>query len=595
MGGEHAAIDTDAKMRFRVDGMDCASCASKIETVVKRRPGVREVAVSVTAGLVDVTTADAADAEGIAASIRNLGFDARPLPAALTPSLAPSGHDGGHDHAACDHDHDHDHDHARHAHGAAGAADPHAGHMHASDLDDGDDTKRWWRKAKGRLVIGLGALVAAASALALVEPDYGRWIFTLAALVGAAPFARRAWALARAGFPFSIETLMVVAAVGALFIGAAEEAAAVIFLFALGELIEGVAAGSARSGIKALTSLMPSTAVVEQDGQLRTVETATLRPGQTLVVRPGDRVATDGEIVEGTSDLDQSAITGESAPVSRGPGDAVFAGSVNANATLKIAVTRTVADNTIARIIDEVQNAQAKKAPTARFIDDFSRWYTPAAMAAAALVAVVPPLLFGGDWGTWLYRALSLLLIACPCALMLSTPAAIASGIAAAARRGLLIKSGAALEALGRVRTVAFDKTGTLTAGEPRVTDLVALGAADVEVLGLAAAVESASSHPIGRAILAEAAARGVAVATVAEASAEPGRGVSGSVRGRRIHVLAPKGRLRASGRRGAGPRRGARGRRQDRRRGRRRRGRARADRGARRAQSRRRRGAGAS
>ncbi|GLK67334.1 ATPase [Hansschlegelia plantiphila] len=520
--------------------MDCASCAAKIETVVKRRPGVRDVAVNVTMGLVDVTTiADGPD-DGLAASIRGLGFGVRPV--APQTAVVAQPEIGG----CCAHDHDHkDHGvgHATHDHepAQAGAPDLHAGHNHAVDPDEGNDAKRWWQKTKGRLVLALAAVLGAAWLMSLAEPAYSRWIFTAAALVGVVPFSKRAFTMARAGFPFSIETLMSVAAIGALFVGAAEEAAVVVFLFAVGELIEGIAAGSARSGIRGLAKLMPSTAVIEENGALRTVEAASLRPEQTLVVRAGDRIATDGDIIDGTSDIDQSAITGESAPVTRGPGDAVFAGSVNANATLKVRVTRTVANNTIARIIDEVQSAQSKKAPTARFIDDFSRWYTPAAMAAAGVVALAPPLLFGGDWTTWVYRSLALLLIACPCALVLSTPAAIASGIAAAARRGLLIKSGAALEALGRVKTVAFDKTGTLTAGEPRVTDVIALGATEPEVVGLAAAVESASSHPIGRAILDRAEALGVAVAEVAEAAAEPGRGVSGRVAGRLIHVLAPR------------------------------------------------------
>ncbi|WP_024816219.1 heavy metal translocating P-type ATPase [Methylopila sp. 73B] len=548
-----AAGDTGRQVRFQVDGMDCASCAAKIEIVVRRRPGVRDVTVNITSGLVDVTTTDDGPDDGIASSIRSLGFAVRPISpkTAVVAEPKTSGCCGPyHGHAAAKaadghsrHDRDHDHGHEGHDpdRSRTGPVDLHSGHNHAHDPDEGDDTKRWWQKAKGRLVLVLAGVLGAASLMSLTEPAYSRWIFTAAAVAGLIPFSKRAWTMARAGIPFSIETLMTVAAIGALFIDAAEEAAVVVFLFAVGELIEGIAAGSARSGIRSLAKLMPSSAVIEEDGALRTVEAASLRPGQILVVRPGDRVATDGEIVDGTSDIDQSAVTGESAPVVRGPGDAVFAGSVNANATLKVSVTRTVANNTIARIIDEVQNAQSKKAPTARFIDDFSRWYTPAAMGAAALVAIVPPLLLSGDWTTWVYRSLSLLLIACPCALVLSTPAAIASGIAAAARRGLLIKSGAALEALARVKTVAFDKTGTLTAGEPRVTDVIALGASELEVTGLAAAVESASSHPIGRAILERAQAVGVVVAEVAEAAAEPGRGVSGLVAGRRIRVLAPR------------------------------------------------------
>lgn len=540
-------------VRFRIEGMDCAACAAKVESVVRRIDGVEDLSVNFVTGLLDVAARRDVDREAIAISVRKLGYGIRPLSDA--DAKRPAERDGhAHPHDGCDDHHHHHDDHRDDAHasaavpggdavsrGSAVRANLHAGHMHAEDPDETDDAKPWWRKTKGRLVIGLAVLVGVAMLLALVEPDYAQWIFTIAAIIGVVPFASRAITLARAGFPFSIETLMVVAVIGALAIGAAEEGAVVVLLFAVGELIEGIAAGSARSGIRALSALMPRTAIVEEDGATRTVDVAALRPGQFLVVRPGDRVATDGEVVDGTSDLDQAAITGESAPVTRGPGDAVFAGSVNTNVVLKVRVTRTVADNTIARIIEEVENAQAKKAPLARFIDDFSRWYTPSAMAMALLVAVVPPALFGGDWSTWIYRALSLLLIACPCALVLSTPAAIASGIAAAARRGLLIKSGAALEALARVRTVAFDKTGTLTAGEPRVTDEIPLRTSADELLALAASVESGSSHPIAAAIMRAASERSLAVAEASAASADPGRGVSAVVGGRQLSVVSPR------------------------------------------------------
>jgi Cd2+/Zn2+-exporting ATPase len=551
--------ESASSLRYRVDGMDCASCALKIETVVRRIDGVDDLSVNVTTGLLEVVARGGADREEIANAVRKLGYDIRSIsghatapPIEVTASEPGGGESGSHhDHAGHDHV---GHDHARH-HGsrndlapkaenavvAKPKADPHAGHLHASDPDEGNDAKPWWRKAKGRLVIALAVLVGGSMLLALAEPGYAQWIFAAAALIGVVPFASRAVTLARAGIPFSIETLMSIAVVGALAIGAAEEGAVVVLLFAVGELIEGIAAGSARSGIRALVALMPSTALIEELGATRTVDVGSLQPGQVLVVRPGDRVATDGEIIEGTSDVDQAAITGESTPVSRGPGDSVFAGSINANAVLKVRVTRTIADNTIARIIEEVENAQSKKAPLARFIDNFSRWYTPGALAAAIIVAVVPPLLFGGDWSTWIYRALALLLIACPCALVLSTPAAIASGIAAAARRGLLIKSGAALEALGHVKTVAFDKTGTLTAGRPRVTDVVALMTTETDVLAFAAAVEVGSAHPIAKAIVDAAAERSLVIAAATGASADPGLGVSAIVGGRRLSVLSPR------------------------------------------------------
>ncbi|WP_441699567.1 heavy metal translocating P-type ATPase [Inquilinus sp. YAF38] len=277
------------------------------------------------------------------------------------------------------------------------------------------------------------------------------------------------------------------------------------------------------------------------NGVLATVAVDDLAIGDIVLVRPGDRVPADGEIVDGASELDEAPITGESMPVAKAAGDAVYAGSINTGGVLRLRVTRTAADNTIARIIHMVETAQSSKAPTARFIDRFSAWYTPAAMAVAALVIAVPPLLFGGDWTVWTYRGLSLLLIACPCALVLSTPAAIASGIAAGTRRGLLLKGGAALEMLGKVKAVAFDKTGTLTVGRPQVTDIVALDGSEAAVLAEAAAVESGSSHPLARAILDAAVARRIAVPAVAEASAIAGKAVLGRVGGALLAVGSPR------------------------------------------------------
>jgi len=295
---------------------------------------------------------------------------------------------------------------------------------------------------------------------------------------------------------------MSVAAVGAVAIGEVGEAAVVVFLFAVGELLEGVAAGRARAGIKALVALVPRTALRQRGGfdDVEPVPIEALAVGDLVVVRPGDRIPSDGTVLSGTSEVDESPVTGESVPVLKQHGSSVYAGSISTNGELHVEITRTAADNTIARIIHMVEEAQSSKAPTARFIDQFSRWYTPAAMLVSVLVIVAPPLLFGADWFTWIYRGLAVLLIACPCALVISTPAAIASGLAGGARRGLLIKGGAALETLGKVQTVAFDKTGTLTVGRPRVTETVAFGVTENDVLAKAAAAEQSSSHPLGAA-----------------------------------------------------------------------------------------------
>jgi Cd2+/Zn2+-exporting ATPase len=344
------------------------------------------------------------------------------------------------------------------------------------------------------------------------------------------------------GQPFTIESLMTIAAIGALFINAAEEAALVVFLFAVGEVLEGVAAGKARDGIRALANLVPKTAQLVTGDTTREVPAASLTIGQTVLVRPGDRIPADGEILDGTSGVDESPVTGESVPKTRGPGDAVFAGAINTEAALRVKVTKGAEDNTIARIIRLVEEAEEARAPTERFIDRFSRWYMPAIVAVAALVVVVPPLAFGQPWDTWVYRGLALLLIGCPCALVISVPASIASAMSTGARRGLLMKGGAVIEAAAKVEVVTFDKTGTLTHGRPQVTDVVPFGATtEAELLAVAAGVETGSSHPLAIAILNKAKDAGVSALPSQDAKALMGKGVVATVGGAVAYVSSPR------------------------------------------------------
>lgn len=410
--------------------------------------------------------------------------------------------------------------------------------------EGGSPAMSWWRSPKALVVAITGCLVGIAYSLSLARPDWSQWLFASAALAGLVPIARRAVASARVGLPFSIETLMSVAAMGAIAIGAAEEAAVVVLLFTIGELLETVAADSARAGIRGLIDLMPRTArrCRPEGDELEVVPVDQLAVGDTVVVLAGDRIPSDGLVSQGHSDVDEAPVTGESLPVTKQPGDGVYAGSINANGELHVRLTRTAADNTIARIIHIVEKAQSAKAPTARFIDSFSHWYTPAAMLTALLVILVPPLMFGAEWETWIYRGLAILLIACPCALVISTPAAIASGLAAGAKRGLLVKGGAALETLGRVMIVAFDKTGTLTAGSPTVTDIVPLVGDEEDVLRLAGAIERGSSHPLARAIVSECDKRGLeALRRFGGATALPGKGVTARVEKAIAAVVSPR------------------------------------------------------
>ncbi len=508
-----------SKLRFRVEGMDCASCTAKIETALRRMPGVEGAKVSFSTEMLTVDVDPTlASADKIARQVTALGFRPRAI---ASDGATLSGESGEADQGDA-------------GHGGAG-------HKHA-DGDKHDPAERsWWQDTKTRITVVAGILVGAAYVVSLAMPERASWVFIAATAIAAFPIARRALSAALAGSPFSIEMLMVIAAAGAVVIGAAEEASVVVFLFLIGELLEGYAAGRARASIRALADIVPKTALVEEGDVVREVGMATLAIGQRIRVRPGDRIAADGKIVSGSSSIDEAPITGESVPKSKSEGDAVFAGSINGDGVLSIVVEKTAADNTIARIIRLVEEAQEAKAPTERFIDRFSAWYTPAVVVIALLVAVVPPLALGGLWADWIYRALALLLIACPCALVISTPAAIAAGLSAGARRGLLLKGGAVLESAGKLQVVAFDKTGTLTEGKPKVTDIVGVAGNETEVLALAAALEAGSSHPIAHAILARAEADSVAVPAAEGSRAIGGQGVEGKVAGRALFLGAPR------------------------------------------------------
>ena len=523
---------------WKVTGMDCASCVAKVEKAVSRLPDVADIQVNLMAETLSARLGAGADPEAVSHVVATLGYRA-----VLRQSPASRDSHAGHEHDEHDHaGHDHDgHDHTGHGHAMQAAGSEAGGHGHAHGDEDEEPGVQWWHTGKAKLVWLLGALVAAAYGGSLLFPAGAYWIFVVATLVAVFPFCRRALALARAGTPFSIETLMVAAAVGAVVIGAAEEAAIVVLLFAVGEMLENVAAGQARSGIRALADLIPRTARVERDGAVAELPADRLTLGDIVQARPGDRIPCDGIIVEGQSAVDESPVTGESVPVSRGAGEPVVAGSVNTAALLRIRVTATAADNTLSRIVKMVEEATASRAPTQRFIEKFSTYWTPGAMILSVLVILLPPLLFGGDWGTWVYRGLAVLLIACPCALVISVPAAMASGLSAGARRGLLVKGGAALETIGKAVTVAFDKTGTLTAGRPRMTDMLTAEGVDEEALLRAAAgVEAGSAHPLAVAVLQAAEARGIAPPSASEAGAVPGKAATARVDGALIAVGSP-------------------------------------------------------
>lgn len=529
--------DPVLKTRFQVEGMDCAACAARVEGAAARIDGVEEVSVSVMTGSMVVHHANTADLAALENAVIRLGYGITTrhperhaeLQGEAAHACGCCGHDNvGH------HGHDHD-DHGAHheshrtepGHAAHDyAEDDNAGHVHP-EMEGG-----WWRTVVGMQTIGVGLGIVAAYALGSLAPDAERWLFLAVMLLGLAPIAVRAFRLVQVGEPFSIESLMTVAAVGAVFLDAGEEAAAVVFFFMIGELLEGLAARRARSSIKALSGLVPETAQLLADGVTREVAASALVVGNEVLVRPGDRVPCDGVVVAGTSSVDESMVTGESMPVTRGEGASVYAGTINGDGVLTARVTAPAADNTIARIVRLVTEAQETRAPVERFINRFARYYTPAVVAIAAAFAVLPPLL-DGDWRGWIYKGLAILLIGCPCALVISTPAAIAASLASGARTGLLIKGGSVLERLRDITAVAFDKTGTLTEGMPKVTNIESFGAGRDAVLRLSASLEASSSHPLAKAILA--AADGAALSPVEDGKAVPGKGVIGRVDGREL------------------------------------------------------------
>jgi Cd2+/Zn2+-exporting ATPase len=519
--------DNEITCDWTVSGMDCGSCATKIKDAVARLPGVTGVEVGIMSERLRLTLDEGKTGrDKIEKTVRALGYGIASRVAEQEPAEA----------------HDQDQNGTGRSQVVSKATDNSGhgspGHVHDDPADRG---KRWYQTAKGKLVIFTALLLVVAWGVELIVPEVGNWAFVAACLIGVAPVARRAFAALRMGQPFTIESLMTIAAIGALFIDAAEEAALVVFLFAVGEVLEGVAAGKARDGIRALANLVPKTALLEMNGATREVPATSLAVGQTVLVRPGDRIPADGEIREGTSGVDDSPVTGESVPVNKGPGDSVFAGSINTEAALRITVTKTAEDNTISRIIRLVEEAEEARAPTERFIDRFSRWYMPAIVTVAVLVVLVPPLAFGQPWDTWVYRGLALLLIGCPCALVISVPASIASALSTGARRGILMKGGAVIEAAAKVSRVAFDKTGTLTHGRPVVTDIVTFGTTtEAELLAVAAGVESGSSHPLAVAILNKAEEEGLTILPSRDAKALMGKGVIATVGDASAWVTSP-------------------------------------------------------
>ncbi len=463
-------------------GMDCADCAAKLEKRISKVPGVEEAKVNF--GASKMTVSHSGPVSEILSTIEKMGYSGkvdegwakRPVPASFWK------------------------------------------------------TNQYAIPSLISLVMLIVAIVTETLEMPII---YTHSMFFMGILLGGFIPAKNGISMLINARELDMNFLMIVAAVGAIAIGQFEEAATVVFLFSFGNALQGYTLDKTRNSIRALMELAPSEALVRRGGIEIVLPVEEIRLGDIMLVRPGERIPMDGKVVSGFSSVNQAPITGESLPALKQMGDEVYAGTINERGALDIKVTKLAQDNTMSRIINMVEEAQGQRAPSQQFVDKFSKYYTPAVIGASVLVAVVPTLIFGQPFDKWFYEALGMLLVACPCALVISTPVAIVSAIGSAAKSGVLIKGGMYLEEAGALSVVAFDKTGTLTAGKPQVTDVISTnGNSQDDILSIAAAIESRSEHPLGEAIINNAREKGIIIPAVANFEAILGKGAKGEVNG---------------------------------------------------------------
>lgn len=486
MSRAHAIDDIFTTTTLKISGLDCPDCAAKLETGVLRLPQVETAKINFAASNLEVTYSGKVDK--VLAGIKKLGYEA------------------------------------------------------SAQALPGSETSRpsFWKTNKYALsTVFSGIILLIAFLMQHADLTTPAHIMYLAAVVtgGYLPALSGMQMLVNAR-EIDMNVLMIIAVTGAVIIGQYEEAGMVVFLFALGNTLQAYTLDKTRRAITSLMELTPPRALVRRKDQEVTLPVEDIQLGDIVIVKPGERIPMDGSVIMGVSSVDESAITGESIPVTKQFGDEVFAGTINQRGAIELEVTKLSQDNTIARLISMVEEAQGQRAQSQQFIDRFARYYTPAVIIGAFVVAVLPPLLFSQSWYKWIYEALAMLLVACPCALVISTPVALVSAIGNAAKNGVLFKGGVYLEEMARLSAIAFDKTGTLTRGNPVVTDVIPCGDRSCDqIIALAAAIENRSEHPLGDSVVQYARHHRLSVGTVTDFKSHIGKGAQGMVEGQMYFV----------------------------------------------------------
>jgi Cd2+/Zn2+-exporting ATPase len=560
-----AAVKTESTVssKLLVTGMDCPDCAAKVEKAVKRMPGVIDAIVVFPAGRLNVEyNSQQTGITQVLDKIKKLGYEAREDKKISTAAQTTDFCIIGMDCADCAAKLEKriskvpGVEAAQVNFGTSKMMVTHSGPVaeilstiekmgYSGKVDEGlkikNEPASFWKSnqyAKPTLIsfimLVLGLIAGKLGASELVVNG----LFLTGIVLGGFLPAKNGISVLINAREFDMNILMTIAVIGASLIGAFEEAATVVFLFSFGNSLQGYTLDKTRNSIRALMEITPNEALVKRGTTEITLPVEKIVIGDVIIVRPGERIAMDGKVSTGSSTVNEAPITGESIPVEKQPGNEVYAGTINERGSLEIRVTKLAKDNTISRIIHMVEEAQGQRAPSQQFVDKFAKYYTPAVIILAALVAAVPPLFFGQPLEKWFYEAMAMLLVACPCALVISTPVSIVSAIGNAAKNGVLIKGGMYLEEAGSLSVVAFDKTGTLTEGKPQVTDIVPTdGIPEKEFLAIASAIENRSEHPLAEAIVKYAKERGAEISNISAFEAIPGKGAKAIVNGKTYQI----------------------------------------------------------